>query len=49
MLKTMQIYQEHIFFWVFVFFAIFGFVQKFIKKLGQKLGSYTLYRILHFF
>jgi hypothetical protein len=35
----MQIYQECIFLGFHCFFAIFGFFQKFIQTLGQKLGS----------
>jgi hypothetical protein len=35
----MQIYQQNIFFGFSLFFAIFGFFENFIKKVGQKLGN----------
>jgi len=43
MLKTMQIYKETYFFGFSLFFAIFGFSENFIKKVGQKLGSNSTY------
>jgi len=39
MLKMMQIYQNAFFGVFFVFFLFFGFFWKFIKNMGQKLGS----------
>jgi hypothetical protein len=39
MLKIMQIYQNVFFLGFRYFFAIFYFFWKFIKNMGQKLGS----------
>jgi len=38
MLKTMQIYQEYIFWGFHCFFAIFGFFLKIYQKHGSKTG-----------
>jgi hypothetical protein len=44
MLKTMEIYQECIFFGVFIVFFYFWFFSNIYQTLGQKLGSNTKHK-----
>jgi hypothetical protein len=39
MLKKNENILKNVFFGFSLFFAIFGFAKKFIKKIGQKLGN----------